>query len=305
MKQGGATAMKLRTLGRHVREGTKNLGRNGWMTFASISAVAVMLFVVGVFLLLIMNVNNIATGIEDDVEIKVYIELTATEEQQADLLAEIEQIPNIDSITYVDKEEGLNQLIDSLNESGQVFESIRDENPLNDSYVVRATTPQLTERVAASIETLEYVERVNYGQDYVERLFMVTDFVRTVGLILVVGMMFTAMFLIANTIKLTIIARKREIQIMKLVGATNSFIRWPFFVEGMLLGVMGAVLPILIIGFGYSYLFTNWGSRIEIMFFSLLPVFPHVWQVAALLIAIGAFIGMWGSMMSVRKFLKV
>ncbi|GAE33064.1 permease-like cell division protein FtsX [Halalkalibacter akibai] len=297
--------MKLRTLGRHVREGSRNLGRNSWMTFASISAVAVMLFVVGVFLLLIMNVNSIATNIEDDVEIKVYIELTATDEQQAELLAEIEKIPNIDTITYVDKEEGLNQLIDSLNESGAVFESIREENPLNDSYVVRATTPQLTERVASNIETLDYVERVNYGRDYVERLFIVTDFIRTVGLILVAGMMFTAMFLIANTIKLTIVARKREIQIMKLVGATNSFIRWPFFIEGMLLGILGAVIPILIIGFGYSYLFNNWGSRIEVMFFSLLPVFPHMWQVAGLLIAIGAFIGVWGSMMSVRKFLKV
>ncbi|MFC0559310.1 permease-like cell division protein FtsX [Halalkalibacter alkalisediminis] len=297
--------MKLRTLGRHVREGTRNLGRNGWMTFASISAVAVMLFVVGVFLLLIMNVNNVASGIEDDVEIKVYIELTATEEDQAELLAEIEQISNIDTVTYVDKEEGLNQLIDSLNDSGQVFESIREENPLNDSYVVRATTPQLTEQVASKIEQLTFVERVNYGREYVERLFMVTDFIRTVGLILVAGMMFTAMFLIANTIKLTIVARKREIQIMKLVGATNSFIRWPFFIEGMLLGVVGALVPILIIGFGYSYLYTNWGSRIEIMLFSLVPVFPYMWQIAGLLIAIGAFIGVWGSMMSVRKFLKV
>ncbi|WP_227937287.1 permease-like cell division protein FtsX [Alkalihalobacillus deserti] len=297
--------MKLRTLGRHAREGTRNLGRNGWMTFASISAVAVMLFVVGVFLLLIMNVNHVASGIEDDVEIKVYIELTTTEEQEAELLTEIEKIPNVETITYVDKEEGLNQLIDSLDESGQVFESIREENPLNNSYVVRATTPQLTDQIASKIESLDFVERVNYGRDYVERLFKVTDFIRTVGLILVVGMMFTAMFLIANTIKLTIVARKREIQIMKLVGATNSFIRWPFFIEGILLGVLGALIPIFIIGFGYSYFFTNWGSQIEIMLFSLVPVFPYMWQIAGLLIVIGAFIGVWGSMMSVRKFLKV
>jgi cell division transport system permease protein len=297
--------MKLRTLGRHVREGTKNLGRNGWMTFASISAVAVMLLVVGVFLLLIMNVNNVASSIEDDVEIKVYIELTASQEEQDVLLAEMEKLPHIDSITYVDKEEGLNQLIDSLNEGGEVFESIRDENPLNDSFVVRASSPQLTARVADTIEPLENVERVNYGKDYIERLFTITDFVRTIGLVLVIGMMFTAMFLIANTIKLTIVARKREIQIMKLVGATNGFIRWPFFIEGVLLGVLGALIPILLIGFGYSYLVTNYGSKIEIMFFSLLPSFPYLWQIAGLLVGIGAFIGVWGSMMSVRKFLKV
>ncbi|MDT8858754.1 permease-like cell division protein FtsX [Alkalihalobacillus sp. MEB130] len=297
--------MRLRTLGRHVREGTKNLGRNGWMTFASISAVAVMLLVVGVFLLLIMNVNNVASTIEDDVEIKVYIELTASEEQQQELQAEIEQLPNIESVTYVGKEEGLDQLIDSLDESGAVFESIREENPLNDSFVVRAISPQLTEQVAATIEPLTNVERVNYGKDFIERLFSITDFVRMIGLILVVGMLFTAMFLIANTIKLTIVARKREIQIMKLVGATNGFIRWPFFIEGILLGVLGAIIPIVIIGVGYSYLITNYGMRIELLFFSLLPPFPYVWQIAGLLLAIGAFIGMWGSMMSVRKFLKV
>ncbi|WP_332695397.1 permease-like cell division protein FtsX [Halalkalibacter lacteus] len=297
--------MKLRTLGRHVREGTKNLARNGWMTFASISAVAVMLFVVGVFLLLIMNVDNVASSIEDDVEIKVYIELTASEEQQDELLTEMKQLPHIESISFVDKEEGLNQLIDSLNESGEVFESIREENPLNDSFVVRATSPQLTEQVAETIEPLENVERVNYGKDYIERLFTITEFVRTIGLVLVVGMMFTAMFLIANTIKLTIVARKREIQIMKLVGAANGFIRWPFFIEGILLGILGALIPILLIGFGYSYLVTNYGARIEIMFFSLLPAFPYVWQIAGLLVGIGAFIGVWGSMMSVRKFLRV
>lgn len=297
--------MKLRTLGRHVREGSKNLGRNGWMTFASISAVAVMLLVVGAFLLLIMNVNHFASVIEDDVEIRVYIELTATPEQQDELRAQIETTPDVAEVTFLGKDEGLNQLIDSLDERGQVFESIRSENPLNDVFVVEASSPQLTEPVAGLLEEMPYVERVDYGQDVVERLFAFTDLFRTVGLVLVLAMMFTAMFLIANTIKLTIVARKREIQIMKLVGATNGFIRWPFFIEGLLLGVVGSLIPILLIGFGYSYLISNFGERFEIMFFSLLPVFPYIWQIAALLIGIGAFIGVWGSIVSVRKFLKV
>lgn len=297
--------MKLRTLGRHVREGSKNLGRNGWMTFASISAVAVMLFVVGVFLLLIMNMNHVASMIEDDVEIRAYIELTATDAQQDELQAQIEDLEHVDTVTFLGKEEGLNQLIDSLDDRGEVFESIREENPLNDVFIVQASSPQLTEEVAMNMEQLPYVERINYGKDVVERLFAFTNLFRTVGLVLVLAMMFTAMFLIANTIKLTIVARKREIQIMKLVGATNGFIRWPFFIEGMLLGVIGSLVPILIIGFGYSYLFTNFGARFELAFFALLPVFPYMWQIAALLIGIGAFIGVWGSLMSVRKFLKV
>lgn len=297
--------MKLRTVGRHLREGSKNLVRNGWMTFASISAVAIMLLIVGVFLLLIMNVNSFATDIENDVEIKVFIDLTATADEQEELRLELEKLNDVESITFIGKEEGLDQLIDSMDDGGIVFESIRgEENPLNDTFIVRATNPQLTETVANQIEDLPHIEKVDYGKDMIERLFAVTNLIRTVGLVLVVGMMFTAMFLIANTIKLTIVARKREIQIMKLVGATNGFIRWPFFIEGILLGTIGALIPTVIIGFGYSYINDRFVGQIERLFV-LLPVFPYMWQIAALLIAIGAFIGVWGSMMSVRKFLRV
>ncbi|WP_062050171.1 permease-like cell division protein FtsX [Bacillus sp. JCM 19034] len=297
--------MKARTVGRHLREGSKSLIRNGWMTFASISAVAIMLFIVGVFLLLIMNVNHIASGVEDDVEIRVFIELTASEEQQEELLADIEEIRDIESVVYVDREEGLEQFIDSLDEAGKIFESMRgDENPLNDVFIVRAVEPHLTEHVANQIDELTYVENVDFGKETVDRLFAITNLVRTVGIVLVLGMMFTAMFLIANTIKITIVARKREIQIMKLVGATNGFIRWPFFVEGVLLGVIGAIIPIALIGVGYYYLVEQFGGQVELLF-SLLPVFPIVWQIGLLLLLIGVFIGIWGSMMSVRKFLKV
>ncbi|MBU8908689.1 permease-like cell division protein FtsX [Desertibacillus haloalkaliphilus] len=297
--------MKFRTLGRHGKEGLKNLGRNGWMTFASISAVTIMLFVVGVFLLLILNMNNIATTIEDDVEIRVYIDLTATSEQQDELYQEIEKIEHVDSIVYLDKDEGLDDLIESLGEQREAFESLREENPLNDTFIVRADTPQLTEQVAEQMQDLPYIDRIDYGKGVVERLFAVTDLVRTVGLVLVVGLMFTAMFLIANTIKLTIVARKSEIQIMKLVGATNGFIRWPFFIEGLLLGVFGALIPIIVLFIGYTQIYERFGEQLQLVFFELLPVYPYGFQVAAILLAIGAFVGVWGSVMSVRKFLKV
>ncbi|TSB48325.1 permease-like cell division protein FtsX [Alkalicoccobacillus porphyridii] len=297
--------MKFRTVGRHLKEGTKNLGRNGWMTFASISAVAVMLLVVGMFLLLILNMNHMATQVEDDVEIRTYIELTANEEQQEELRANIEEIGDVQSVTFLGKDEGLSNLIDSLGDGGQAFESVREENPLNDMFVVEANSPQLIESVANEISELGYVDTVNYGQDVVERLLQVTNVGRYIGLGLVVAMMLTAMFLIANTIKLTILARRKEIRIMKLVGATNGFIRWPFFVEGLLLGLIGALLPILLVIYGYSYIYDNYGSQIEGQFFALLPVYPYMLQIALLLLAVGLFIGVWGSTMSVRKFLKV
>lgn len=298
--------MKFRTLVRHVKEGGKNLARNGWMTFASISAVTIMLLVVGIFLVLILNLNHLATSVEEDIEIKVFIDLTATEEQQQELKQKIEAIPNVKSVIYVNKEEGLEQFIDSMDEvRKQVFELLRAENPFNDAFIVRADTPQLTEEVAKKIEKLPYIDNVNYGQDLVKRLFEVTSLARNIGLALIVGMMFTAMFLIANTIKITIIARKREIQIMKLVGATNWFIRWPFFVEGVLLGAIGSIIPIIVIIGGYQYIYESFGKRIEALLFQMLPVFPHTIQISLILLLVGVFIGVWGSMMSIRKFLKV
>lgn len=297
--------MKINTLKRHVREGVKNLGRNGWMTFASVSAVTIMLLVVGIFLLIILNMNHLASTIENDVEIRVYIDLTADEKQQEELGQLLEKIPNVDTVKYLSREEGLEEFIESMDELGQVFEGLREENPFNDVYIVRAVTPQLTESVAKEIEGLPYIDTINYGKDVVEKLFQATDFIRKFGLILVAGMMFTAMFLISNTIKMTIVARQREIQIMKLVGATNGFIRWPFFIEGVLLGLIGAVIPFLILLFGYSYIYESTNQRIGLMAIELLPVTPHMYQVGGILALIGVFVGIWGTMMSVRKFLKV
>lgn len=297
--------MKGRTLLRHGKEGIKSLVRNGWMTSASISAVAIMLLIVGVFLILILNLNHFATSVEEDVEVRVFIELTSTDEQQDELRRKIERISNADTITYLPKDEGLDQFIESLGEQGEIFETLRGENPLYDVFVVRAVTPQQTEQLASEIEPLPYVEEVGYGKDIVEQLFTFTDFARKIGLFLVVGLMFTTMFLIANTIKLTIVARKREIKIMKLVGATNGFIRWPFFIEGLLLGVIGSLIPIGILAFGYNRLYESFSHRLEVMFIGLLPTDPLIFQVAGILIATGAFIGIWGSVMSVRKFLKV
>ncbi|WP_078429908.1 permease-like cell division protein FtsX [Alkalihalobacterium alkalinitrilicum] len=296
--------MKFRTLTRHGKEGFKNIGRNGWMSFASISAVTIMLFLVGIFLLLILNMNHLASTVEEDVEIHVYIDLTADEEQQEELRQEIEDVQYVENVEYVDRDAGLDQFIDSMDEMAPVFEGLRSENPFNDKFVVRAETPQLTEMVAAEIEVLPSVDTVNFGKDVVDRLFAVTDFMRTFGIVLIAGMMFTAMFLISNTIKMTIVARKPEITIMRLVGATNGFIRWPFFVEGLLIGVIGALIPIILLITGYSYFYEIMSTRLEVMFFELIPVFPAIYQVAGILLVIGAFIGVWGSMMSVRKFLK-
>lgn len=297
--------MKFRTLGRHTREGGKSVWRNGWMTVSAVGAVTTTLLLVGVFLALMLNLNEIAGNIEDDVEVKVLVELTADEEQVSALENELESIPEVGDLSYSSKEEELDELIDSLGDQGKAFELFEQSNPLNDAFIIEPNDPVEALAIADQAESMEQVEEVDFGEEIVQRLFQFNEYARYIGLGLIVGLVFTAIFLISNTIKITIIARKKEIGIMKLVGATNAFIRWPFFVEGLLLGVLGSIIPIAAVLSGYYYLYYNLQDRIQFDFIQLLPFYPFAFQLAGLILAIGAFIGVWGSVMSVRKFLRV
>ncbi len=297
--------MKFSTLKRHFKEGARNTWRNGWMTIASIGAVTTTLILVGVFLVLMLNLNHIANELEDDVQIKALIEVTAEESDVDQLEENINNINGIESIDFSTKEEELENLIDSMGEQGQAWGLYEQDNPLNDVFIVKAEDPLETERIAAEIEEFDFIYRVNYGQEYVDTLFKFNEYARNVGLVLIAALVFTAIFLISNTIKITILARKKEIGIMKLVGATNNFIRWPFFVEGMFLGVLGSVIPIAVILIGYYFLTQNMAILQQFNFVTILDFYPFALQISLIIVGIGASIGVWGSLMSVRKFLKV
>ncbi len=296
--------MNYRTFFRHVKESFKSLGRNGWMTFASVSAVTVTLSLVGVFVVLMMNLNNFATNVESDVEVRVHIDRTATEEQSAELGTSIEELSQVEKVTLSPKEDELNNIIASMGDDGKAFELFEQDNPLNDVYVVKTKTPQDVVIVAQEAEKMDYVDTVEYGQNYVEKLFNIVSVSRNVGFVLIIALLLTAMFLISNTIKVTIFARRREIEIMRLVGATNGFIRWPFFLEGLWLGVLGSIIPITLIAVGYKYMYDHLSPSMTIDYMQMLSYNPFIIQVSGLLILFGALIGIWGSLMSIRKFLK-
>lgn len=297
--------MKFRTFTRHIREGAKNILRNGWMTVASIGAVTTTLILVSVFLAIVFNLNEFAKNIESDVEIKVLVDLTTTEDEVIALGDQVEQVKGVEAVHFSSNEEELDSLMNSMGEQGQAWGLFEQDNPLNHAFLVRAENPQETENIAKQIEGFEHVYSVNFGQDIVDQLFTFNNYARLIGVVLIAALVLTAVFLISNTIKITIIARSTEISIQKLVGATNGFIRWPFFVEGLLLGVLGSIIPIVIILFGYHYIYQNLASQISINFVKLLPFTPFAWQLAAIVLLIGGTIGVWGSVMSVRKFLKV
>lgn len=296
------TAMKTSTLRRHVRESFRSLGRNGWMTFASISAVTVTLMLVGVFAILMANLSHIASNLEQDVEIKVLIELTADAEAEQKLLNEIAHMPAIAEYEYSSKEQELNQLIEDFGDDWKLYEQ---SNPLHNVIYVRALNPEDIPKLAEEINYLSNTDDVVYGEEKVERLFKALSVARNVGLFLILGLLFTAVFLISNTIRITIIARGDEIEIMKLVGATNSFVRLPFLLEGMWLGMFGALIPMGLTAFLYKQLYDFVTPRVSGDLIELVKPGAITFEVAGLLLLLAVVIGVVGSFMSVRKFLRV
>lgn len=294
--------MKARTFGRHIRESLKSLRRNNWMTFASVSAVTVTLLLVGVFIVIMMNLNQLATNIENDVEIKVVADPAADKAAVEELEKQVLATDGVLEVVYSSRDEELNKMIQSFGDELKLYQQ---SNPLGDALYVKAKNPQETAAIAKKIDTYDYTYEVEYGEGKVEKLFNVLTISRNVGLVLILALLFTAMYLISNTIRITIVARRQEIEIMKLVGATNGFVRMPFLFEGIWLGVLGAILPMLIISISYYKLYEHWAPKLENELFQLLNTMPFLLQLNGLILFIGVFIGVWGSFMSVRKFLKV
>lgn len=300
------TAMKYRTLQRHFRESIKSVSRNAWMSIASISAVTVTLILVGIFSLIMMNLNHFANNIENDVEVKVLIEIINDEAEmkaaEEKLMKQVENMPEVAEVKYSSKHDELNILIENYGEDFSLYEQ---SNPLRNVLYVKAKDPEQTATLAKKIEKLDNTYDVIYGEEKVENLFNMLHTSRNIGLVLILGLLFTAIFLISNTIRITITARKEEIEIMKLVGATRSFIRIPFLFEGMWLGLFGSIIPMVVISIVYYNLYNKLTPKIEGKMLQMLEVTPLIYQVNLIILALGLFIGIWGSFMSVRKFLKV
>lgn len=295
--------MKLRTIGRHIKESFKSLFRNGWMSVAAVSAVAVTLLLVGSFIAMLMNVNKLASDVENDVSVRVYIDLAASEDEQKQLGEQLEKLDEVDSVEYRTREQELKQVVGTYGDEFNLFKG--DDNPLHNVYIVNTTQPEFTKKVAAEAEKMEFVSQANYGGAEADALFDTMKTVRNVGGIIIIALILTAVFLISNTIRITIFSRRTEIEIMKLVGATNWFIRWPFVIEGALIGLIGAAIPVAILSIVYVYGFDAISNYFVGTYFSLLTPSPFLYQLGGLMLGIGVVIGAIGSLLSIRRFLKI
>lgn len=295
--------MKLQTSEYFIQEVFRSLRRNNWMSFASIGTVAVSLFVLGVFLLLVLNMNRMASALESQVQISVYLEDGLTADDRKDIASDIEALQGIESIRYISKDEAKARLEDRLGDQKYLLDALGDKNPLPDSFEVVVKSPDLVETAAKAIDRMDGVQEAKYGQDVIEHLFAITRLIRIFGLVLMVLLAGATLFIISNTIRLTVFARRKEIAIMKYVGATDWFIRWPFLLEGMVLGFVGGVIAAVALRSFYAAMAAKITDTLT--FFPLMPQYPSMNYITVALLLAGMAIGALGSALSLKRFLKV
>ncbi|MDN6725648.1 MAG: permease-like cell division protein FtsX, partial [Tetragenococcus halophilus] len=275
----------LRNFFQHVLESLKSLRRNGWMTVSSVTAVTVTLTLLGAFLVIILNTVKLAQDMENNVEVSVYVNYETDEDEKKELRNNLEEIPHVESIDFSSKDEELARVQASYGDSWDLFDQ---DNPLLDVFIVRADDPQYVEDITEEANGMtEYVHDASYGEDLSDRIFSIAQRTRTWGLIGSIVLIIVAIFLISNTIRMTILTRKQEIQVMRLVGAKNGYIRWPFFLEGGWIGLIGSIIPIILMYTGYNKVYELVNPILERSNFSLLQPGSFNWQMSLLLAVIG------------------
>ena len=295
----------IKNLPKHFKTSLVNLWRNGAMTFSSIFAVTITLLLIGVISVLALNVQDISANIEEGVRVYVKLERSIDENAENEVGKQIKQLKGVASATYFSKDEELSKLIDKQGEDGkELFESYRDDNPLGAAYEVEAKDPTKLASLAKKIKDIPNVNSVNYGGDSTQSMVSTLNTIQTGGTVFIVGLVIVALFMISNTIKITITARSTEISIMRMVGASNWYIRIPFMLEGMLSGLFGAIIPIFVLVYGYGALYNYTGGSLMSSMLVLKAPMPFIRDFSFILAGLGAGVGLIGSFVSIRRFLK-
>jgi cell division transport system permease protein len=274
------------------------------MTVSSVSSLSLMLFLVGVTSLLLVNLNHMVAKVEENVEIHVYLKNANSNEIKI-LSNTIQSFEHVSSVTFISKNKGLQSFMKNLGDEGAAFQTLKKDNPLNDELVVKTKQPLDVMTVAKRINQLALVDKVSYAKNVVGPLVTTTKLARIVGITFIICLTFIAVHAVTNTIKITVMARKEEIQLRKLIGATNNFIRLPFFIEGSSIGLIGAAIASLFIGIGYYFAYSYFNKFIDIEFIELLSPLQLLPISCLLLLIFGSLIGIWGAISSLRRMLKV
>jgi cell division transport system permease protein len=273
------------------------------MSVASVSTVALSLLILGIFLIMVLNLNNMANVLESQVQISVYLQDSLGDRDAREIGTRITKMPGVTQVNFISKDEALQRFKERLGEQQGLLAALGDTNPLPNGFEVKVDKPERVKEVATAISQLKGVENARFGQEVIEQLFNLTKMVRIFGFVLILFLALAATFIISNTIRITVFARRKEIAIMKYVGATDWFIRWPFLIEGMFLGFGGALISVLLLSRAYSALTAQVLETLAFM--PLIPKYPFITNISIVLLIVGTSIGALGSTISLRRFMKV
>ena len=286
-----------------VREAYKSIRRNGFMSVASIATVAVSLMVFGIFLLLFLNSNNLAQHLEKQVQVSVYMQDDAKQEELDATKLKLEKMDGVVKVTAVTKQEALERFKERLGDQQKILETLGGDNPFPNSFDVQVKNPDVIKGITDEISKMPKVETARFGQDVVEHLFQLIRVLRFSGILFALFLGAGTLFVIVNTIRLTVFARRKEVELMKYIGATDWFIRWPFMLEGMALGFLGAVVANIMLNISYASMIA--AIHKTLAFLPLLPSQPLMTYMTIFLLFTGVGIGALGSYISLHKFLRV
>ena len=299
--------MKLfRMLGRSFRDAFKSVIRNFSLSLASISCITITLIIVAIAIMASLNINNFTDEIEKDLTIVVFLDRDADANDIKDVKRELDKISNVEKITFISKD----QVKEQMREESEVFAKVLDgydegESPLKDTYQVKVKEIEKIKVTADRIKKIDSVSVVRYGEGMVEKLVSAFTSIKNVTYGVVIALIVVTVFLIVNTIKLTISARKREIGIMRLVGASNFTIKTPFIIEGMILGVLGSIIPVIFTTYGYMAFYKHFDGYLFSQLIVLIKPEPFIYTTSLMVIIIGILVGMIGSASAVKKYLKI
>ena len=287
----------------YVREGLSSVFVHGFTSLAAMLVIAACLMITGIFSLVAYNIDLQIRELEGKSEIVIYIDEEVGREDAKALGSRIKKIDNVKTADFVTKEQLFEDYLESLGEDAYVMEELRDDNPLRDSYQITMKDVSLHKETVEELEALDGVAASSSMQEVSDRLIQIRKVVNLISVTLVALLGAVSVFIIANTVKLAMFARKEEIAVMKMVGATNHFIRAPFVVEGMFLGMCAALLAFFVQWGVYAYVTKQLAAGTAIL---TMVSFGTVWQpVLGLMLAAGLVLGVGGSVITIRRFLKV
>ena len=296
----------LRILSRNIRDSFKSVFRNFSLSLASISCITITLIVVAIAIVLSFNVTKFTNLVEKDVTVVAFLDLDTTDQEVEQINSELKKLPNVESVKYQSRETIANDMMKSSEDFKNIMsEWSEGESPIQSAFQVKVKDIKTIGKTANKIKTIDKVDIVKYGEGMIEQLVSIFDIVRKASIVAVVALILVTAFLIVNTIKITIFSRKREIEIMRLVGASNTNIKIPFIIEGLVLGVLGSIIPIITTCYGYTYIYNKLGGKVFTNVIQLIKPTPFIYQISLLLVVIGMIVGMFGSLRAVRKYLKI